>query len=104
MEDSGLRLIYDCRLTIVDLRSAPILAAPEHAVQDVPTHSRCSGQALKVGATSASETGRWPLEMLKMKVDPAMCMKTQETMTKWPTIKQVFARKCTHCARINKNL
>ena len=39
-----------------------------------------------------------------MKIDPAMCMKTQETMTKCPAIKQVFTRKCTHCARIENNL
>jgi hypothetical protein len=39
-----------------------------------------------------------------MKVDPAMCMKTQETMTKCLAAKQVFTRKCTSCARINKNL
>jgi hypothetical protein len=31
MEDSSQRLIYDCRLPIVDLRSAPILAAHENA-------------------------------------------------------------------------
>ena len=79
-------------------------AAHPHAGQGLPTHSPCSGQALKVGATSASGTGRGYLEMLKMKVDPAMCMKTQETMTKCPAEKQVFTRECTHCARINENL
>ena len=42
--------------------------------------------------------------MLKMEIDPAMCMKTHETMTKCPAIKQVFTRKCTICARINENL
>jgi len=42
--------------------------------------------------------------MLKMKIEPAMCMKTQGTMTKCLAKKQVFTRKCTHCARINKNL
>ena len=42
--------------------------------------------------------------MLKMKIDQAMYMKTQETMTKCLEIKQDFTRKCTHCARINKNL
>jgi hypothetical protein len=39
-----------------------------------------------------------------MKVDPAMYMKTQETMTKCPAIKQVFTRKCTHCAIIDTHL
>jgi len=33
-----------------------------------------------------------PLEMLKMKVDPAMCMKTQATMTKCHAIKTPFYR------------
>jgi len=42
--------------------------------------------------------------MLKMKIDPGMCMKTQETTTKCLAKKQVFARKGIHCARINKNL
>jgi hypothetical protein len=31
-----------------------------------------------------------PLEMLKMKIDPAMCMKTHERQTKWPLIEPVF--------------
>ena len=73
-------------------------AAHPHAGQGLPTHSPCSGQALKVGATSASGMGHWSLEMLKMKIDPGMCMKTQETMTKYLAKKQAFARKCTHCA------
>jgi len=41
--------------------------------------------------------------MLKMKVDPAVCMKTQETMTKCQAIKQILARKCTHGARIDSD-
>jgi hypothetical protein len=50
MEDSSLRLIYDCRFTIVDLRSLPHCGGS-------PT--RWSRRAdLKVGATSASGTGR----------------------------------------------
>jgi hypothetical protein len=32
------------------------------------------------------EAGRLPIKMLKMKIDPTMCMKTKATMTKWPTI------------------
>ena len=43
--------------------------------------------------------------MLKMKIDPAMCMKTQETMTKWRAKKHVFTRKYTHFTIIdNKRL
>jgi hypothetical protein len=36
--------------------------------------------------------------MLKMKIDPAMCMKTQETMTKCPAKNTLFTRKGTNCA------
>jgi hypothetical protein len=42
--------------------------------------------------------------MLKMKIDPAMCMKTQERMTKCLVKKQVFTRKCTHFTIIDNNL
>ena len=34
--------------------------------------------------------------MLKIKIDPAMCMKTQETMTKCRAKKHVLTRKYTH--------
>jgi hypothetical protein len=34
-----------------------------------------------------------PLEVLKMKVDPVMCMKTQATMTKCPVKNTAFYRK-----------
>jgi hypothetical protein len=47
--------------------------------------------------------GRVGLEMLKMKVEPTMCMKTQETMTKCHAQKPVFCGKCTHCAAIDEN-
>ena len=43
------------------------------------------------------------LEMLKMKIDPAMCMKTRETMTKCRAKKHVFARKYTHFTIIDNN-
>jgi len=39
-----------------------------------------------------------------MKIDLAMCMKKKATMTTCLAQKQVFTRKCTHGARINKNL
>jgi hypothetical protein len=41
--------------------------------------------------------------MLKMKIDPAMSMKTQVTMTKCLAKKQVFTRKRTHGAIIDNN-
>jgi hypothetical protein len=41
--------------------------------------------------------------MLKMKVDPGMCMKTKATMTQCPEKKQFFTRKCMNCAGIDKN-
>jgi hypothetical protein len=41
--------------------------------------------------------------MLKMKVDPAMCMKTQKMTTKCLAKKHVFARKCTHFTIIDNN-
>ena len=37
--------------------------------------------------------GGLTLEMLKMKIDPAMCMKTQATTTKCPAINAAFYRK-----------
>jgi gentisate 1,2-dioxygenase len=36
------------------------------------------------------EAGRVPKEMLKMKIDPTMCMKTKERVTKWTTICRAF--------------
>ena len=36
------------------------------------------------------EAGRLPKEMLKMKIDPTMCMKTKERVTKWTTICRAF--------------
>jgi len=64
------------------------------------------------------EAGRLPKEMLKMKIDPTMCMKTKERVTKWTTICRAFwpkihrfrdngrqssrllGRECTDCAVI----
>jgi hypothetical protein len=43
------------------------------------------------------------LEMLKMKIDPTMCMKTQETMTKCPAQNNVFARKSTNRTIFDNN-
>ena len=34
-----------------------------------------------------------PLEMLKMKIDPIMCMKTKDTMTKCPANYMTFTKK-----------
>jgi len=39
-----------------------------------------------------------------MTIEAGMYMKTLKTMTKYLAKKQVFTRKCTYCARINKNL
>jgi hypothetical protein len=51
-----------------------------------PACANCGGSPI---CFSAFEPGRWvwemgrrPLEMLKMKIDPTMCMKTQKTVTK----------------------
>jgi hypothetical protein len=38
-----------------------------------------------------------------MKIEPAMCMKTQTTLTKYPAIYRLLTRKCTHGAPIDKN-
>ena len=42
--------------------------------------------------------------MLKMKIEPAMCMKTKETMTKCPVKNTAFTRECTNCTLIDDNL
>jgi hypothetical protein len=42
--------------------------------------------------------------MLKMKIDPAMCMKTQEMMTKCPVKNTAFTRKRTNCTLIDNHL
>jgi hypothetical protein len=42
---------------------------------------------------SRSETGRGHLEMLKMEIDPAMCLKIQVGKTKRPIIKRLSWRK-----------
>jgi hypothetical protein len=39
-----------------------------------------------------------------MKIDPAMCMKTQETVTKCPVKNTAFTRECTNCTLIDDNL
>jgi hypothetical protein len=41
--------------------------------------------------------------MLKMKVDPAMCMKTNITMTKCHAIDRPFAQKSASCTLIGNN-
>jgi hypothetical protein len=41
--------------------------------------------------------------MLKMEIDPAMCMKTKATMTKCPAKNTAFTRKSSNCAIIDKN-
>jgi hypothetical protein len=43
------------------------------------------------------------LEMLKMKIDPAMCMKTKKTMTKCPAKNTRFTLKCTNYPEIDNN-
>jgi len=44
-----------------------------------------------------------PLEMLKMKIDPAMYMKTKATMTKYHAQNKVFARKSTNRTIFDNN-
>ena len=44
-----------------------------------------------------------PLEMLKMKEPPGMCIKTKAMVTKCPAKNKTFARKCTNCAIIDNN-
>jgi hypothetical protein len=56
---------------------------------------------MKVGATLASGTGR--LEMLKMEIDPAMCMKTKAQRQNVTPKTRHFARKCTRRGIIDKN-
>jgi hypothetical protein len=62
---------------------APIVAAHEYAFQ--------------------GPNGALPLEMLKMKEPPGMCMKTKETMTNCPAKNTTFTRKCSNCAIIDNN-
>src|SRR5271157_2158867 len=83
-EDGGFHPAADFRFSIVDLRSA----------------SPCGGSQI---CYSRSETGRCPLEMLKMKQPPGMCMKTQEAMTKCPVQNKVFSRKCTNRMIVGDN-
>jgi hypothetical protein len=45
-----------------------------------------------------------PLEMSKMKIDPAMCMKTKVRMTKCQAKNPWFTQKYGNCAIINSNL
>jgi hypothetical protein len=47
----------------------------------------------EIGLVECSEMPAAPLEMLKMKIDPAMFMKTHETVTKYHAEKQVFCKK-----------
>ncbi len=44
-----------------------------------------------------------PLEMLKIKIEPAICMKTQAAMTKCPAKYTVFTRIFANCAAIDMN-
>jgi hypothetical protein len=44
-----------------------------------------------------------PLEMSKMKIDPAMCMKTQVRRQNVTAKKRHFARNCTNRGIIDKN-
>jgi hypothetical protein len=47
--------------------------------------------------------GGLSLEMLEMKEPPGMCMKTNATRQNVTLKTRLFARKCTHCAIIDKN-
>ena len=55
---------------------------------------------LKNGRLQPSPGRDRPLEMLKMKIDPAMCMKTKATLTKCTVINPVLGRKYTDGAKI----
>jgi hypothetical protein len=41
--------------------------------------------------------------MLKMKIDPAMCMKTKARMTNCPAKNTLFTRKYGNCSMDDKN-
>jgi hypothetical protein len=41
--------------------------------------------------------------MVKMKIDPAMCMKTKATVTKYHAKNTAFTRKYSNCAVIDNN-
>ena len=43
------------------------------------------------------------LEMLKMQIDPAMCMKTKRARQNVMSKTRLFTRKCTYYARIDNN-
>ena len=94
MEDSSLRLIYDCRLPICEVLP-PLWRLTNTLVKTCRPEGR---RYLSVRNGALTQ-----IKMLKMKIEAGMCMKTQETMTKCLAKKQVFTRKCTHCARIDKN-
>ena len=53
--------IAHCRLAM----RRPLWEVTNSRGNDVSAHSRCSGQALKVGATAGSETGLRRIKMLK---------------------------------------
>jgi hypothetical protein len=79
--NSNLRLIYDGRWPICE----------------VPPWWRLTHVLFKV------RNGVLALEMLEMKVDPAMCMKTQARGQNVHPKNGLFTRKCTHCTIIDKN-
>ncbi len=54
---------------------------------------------LKVGERRGN-----PLEMLKMKIDPTMCMKTQAMMTKCQVIEPVFCTKMLPLRQIRQQM
>jgi hypothetical protein len=81
-EDSRRRLTYDGRWPMADLPSAP--------------GWRLTQVLFKV------RNGMLPLEMLEMKIDPAMCMKTQAKGQNVHPKNGLFTRKCTHCTIIDK--
>jgi len=58
-------------------------------------------QTMKRHESCSRDSGLGPLEMLKMKIDPAICLKTQVTVTKCPVKCMAPTRKYTDCALID---
>jgi hypothetical protein len=102
----GSRLgIADCRRTIAKCGElipdgSPGRKCSAHPREDVSLRplSRVTNVLFKLG--------NWALAvaMLEMKEPPGMCMKTKVMRQNVMLKSRGFARKCTHCAIINKNL
>jgi hypothetical protein len=52
---------------------------------------------------SAIDNHQGDLEMLKMKIEPAMCMKTKRARQNVMPKTRLFTRKCTNCARFDND-